>query len=322
MNIRGIAKIANCSPATVSRVLSGNDGNVAISAKTREKIVKICKENNYEPNIHASRMFSKRTGIIGLVTSDTRLEDGNLSKFMSGVNKAVNEAGDRLLLLLQNDKFISTKEYLTIFRRREVDAIIIWGTYGDSAWMNELAKDNHPFILASNGNENHPSVLCDESAGMKAMVQHCLDQGVERFAFVSGGRFEISEHRKDGFISAVGDHPYSIIEGDFTPESGKNAIKQLMPDLPGAVICVNDLTAIGAITALKEAGVSVPGEILVTGADNIKTADYLDPTITTYDQMAFNCGTLCVEALIGHLANDTPLASTLVTPEIHIRTSA
>ena len=125
MNIRKIAKIAGCSPATISRVLSGNHGNVPISPKTRDKVLKICAEHKYEPNIHASRMFSKRTGLIGLVSSETRVEDDNLSKFISGVNKKLNESGERLILLLKDDKFISTKEYLTLFRRRELDGLII-----------------------------------------------------------------------------------------------------------------------------------------------------------------------------------------------------
>lgn len=321
MNIRKIAKIAECSPATISRVLSGNHGNVPISPKTRDKILKICAEHKYEPNIHASRMFSKRTGLIGLVSSETRVEDDNLSKFISGVNKKLNESGERLILLLQDDKFISTKEYLTLFRRRELDALIIWGAFGDETWLAELSQKKYPFIMASNKIGDYPSVVCDENAGMASVVDECLKRGAKSFLHITGGDMEVSQRRKNGFLLAVGDYKYRIIDSDFSLASGIKIAKQLIDNLPDAIVCVNDQTAIGIITGLKKEGIVIPKDVIVTGADNINMSQYLDPSITSYDSQATKCGEECVIMLNEFLKSDKPLTTKLIPPEIHIRDS-
>ena len=86
-------------------------------------------------------------------------------------------------------------------------------------------------------------------------------------------------------------------------------------------LCVNDLMAIGVITGLKKTGLSIPGDVIITGADNINMSQYLDPSLTTYDPMAAKCGEECVIMLNDYLSSDTPLKSKLISPKIHIRDS-
>lgn len=321
MNIRKLAKIAECSPATVSRVLSGNHGNVPISPKTREKIVKICKEYDYEPNIHASRMFSKRSGIIGLVTSGTSVEDANLSRFISGVYDKLSAKEARLMLLASDEEFLNNKEYLTVFKRREVDALIIWGVYGNTAWLDEMFEAEYPFILASNRHKDYPSVVCDDLIGMKKLVKQCVKKGAKRFVYVDGGDMEVSHRRRNAFLEVAKGYEIEVIEGDYTVESGVAAVENMAGDLPDAIFCVNDLTAMGVIKGLKRAEVAIPDDVMVAGVDGINLSLHTDPPLSTYDQMPGLCGTKCVDILFEFLEKKKAMRSQVVAPEIHLRES-
>ncbi len=321
MNIRRLAELAGCSPATVSRVLSGNHGNVPIAPGTCQKVMEICKEHAYEPNIHASRMFSKRSGIIGLVTSGTSVEDVNLSRFVAGVYGKVSLQGLRLMLLASNEKFLAEKEYLSVFRRREVDALIIWGAFGDRTWLDEMAAEKFPFVLASNRVGDHPAAVCDDREGMSALVRQCLAGGAKRFVYVDGADMEISHRRRNGFLQAVKGYGCEVISGDYTIEAGILAADTVSRNLPDAIVCVNDLTAMGVVTGLKKLGVAIPKDVMVTGADGTYFSMHTDPPLSTYDQMARQCGEACFEMLSEFLATGEPMKSRQLSPEIHLRES-
>ena len=121
MNIRNIAELAGCSPSTVSRVLAGKSSSIQISAETREKILAVCREQDYEPSIHASRFFSNKSGAIGFITpAGEKLEDDNLARVMSAVYAGLPDLGYRMLPLVMNSEFVAGKEYLRLFRRKEM----------------------------------------------------------------------------------------------------------------------------------------------------------------------------------------------------------
>lgn len=327
-NVRTIAELAGCSPSTVSRVLSGNYGNVRVGKPLRQKIRQICAELGYEPNIHASRMFSKRTGIIGLVIpygGDGGLHDENLSFFMNEAYETANKADCRLLLLMLNERFKERQDHLSLARRREVDGMIIWGAVGDSEWLDELAAAEMPFVLAVNRAGEHPCIYGDDEGGMAAMVNHCRERGARRFAYVSGAPVDSGQRRRAAFEAALGDCPYQLLEGDFSLATGRQAAGDLLAgsrdDLPDAVVCANDLSAIGFVMGLRQGGLHVPRDIMVTGADNIDLAKYSHPALTTYDQMSIQCGRTCTQDLLRHLEAGDPLETRILPSTIHLRES-
>ncbi len=326
--MRAIAELAGCSPSTVSRVLSGNYGNVRVGRQLREKIQKICAEMGYEPNIHASRMFSKRTGIIGLVIphgGDGGLHDENLSLFTNDAYEALNAADCRLLLLMFNERFVKRRDHLSLARRREVDGLIVWGAVGDSNWLDDLASAGMPFILGINRAAGYPCIYSDDHAGMAALVSHCRERGARRFAYVDGSPVDSGLRRRGGFLAAVGDLPHRILPGDFSLSAGRQAavtLAESLDDLPDAVICASDRIAMGVIMGLRHAGVRVPEDVLVTGADNTELSEFAHPALTTYDQMSRECGRLCAELLLNSLDTGAPMTSQILPPTIHIRHSA
>lgn len=323
MNIRNIAELAGCSPSTVSRVLAGKSSSILISAETKEKILAVCREHDYEPSIHASRFFSNKSGTIGFLTpAGEKLEDDNLARVMSTVYAELPGLGYRMLPLAMNSEFVSGQEYLRLFRRKEIDALMIWGVADNAVWIDELAARELPFILLTNRYKNHLSVSCDDVFGIKHMISHCQSRGAKSFVYVSVGSGDCCERRRQAFCDAVPNGSRQIISGGVSVEDGEKAAAQVISKRPDAVICGNDRLAIGLIKGLLAAGLKVPDDILVTGADNIELAEYCGVPLTTFDQMATSCARKALELLMKRLKSGRNPQSAIIKPQICIRDSA
>ena len=159
LNIRRIAALSGCSPSTVSRVLSGRSTSIRISGETRERILEVCRSVDYHPSIHAARFFSRQAGAIGFLTATEFMpDDDNLSKSFFAVCRELFRRSYRTLPLLSNRPFIETREYLNIFKRNEIDGLIIWGAQEKHSFLDELADAGYPFLLLTNRVGNHPAV--------------------------------------------------------------------------------------------------------------------------------------------------------------------
>lgn len=126
INIRKIAELAECSPSTVSRVLAGRSGTIRISEATRKRILQVCAELDYQPSIHASRLFSGHSGVVGFLTAgEFMLEDDNLAKSFFHVCRELFRYGCRCLPLMNDRSFRENREYLNIFKRHEIDGLLV-----------------------------------------------------------------------------------------------------------------------------------------------------------------------------------------------------
>lgn len=321
MTIREIAELAGCSPSTVSRVLSSKKSNIPISKETKEKILAICKKYDYTPNINASRFFSKQTKIVGLLIPSTEsLIDDNLARGMNAVYDTLQRNSYRMLLLTADQQFIKNKEYLNLFKRREIDALIIWGASGDCQWIDELAANKMPFVLLTNRYKNHPVVYCNDSIGIAQLVEHCRAKGAKSFIYVTVSDGDCCLRRRTSFSKLVPEG--KLIEGGLNIEDGEKVADTIATQHPDAVICGNDRCAIGLQKALLESGLEIPQNIMITGADNIELAEYCPVPLTTYDQMAHKCGEICTDMVLDFLKKQKRLSSISVKPELCIRGSA
>ena len=324
VNVRDIARLAGCSSSTVSRVLSGNFGNVRISQATQERIQAVCADLRYEPNIHASRLFGKRTGVMGLIipSGECGLQDENLSLFTNAVYQTLSATDSRLLLLMLNERFLARRDHLSLMRRREVDGLIVWGPVGTPVWLDELAAGGMPFVLSVNRAGDYPCVYSDDAAGMAAMVAQVRARGARHIAYVDGSPTECGYRRRAGFLAAAADVPHRVISGSFTLAAGRQAGSLLAGDLPDAIVCASDHIALGVVMGLRQAGIRVPEDVLVTGADNIPLAEVAHPALTTYDQMSAECGRMCAQMLLARVVEETPLTTQVLAPIVHRRESA
>ncbi len=322
VNIRRIAELSGSSASTVSRVLSGKDTDIKISAETRDRIMAVCRELDYQPSIHASRLFSRQSKVIGFLPArDLFIEDDNLARSMSGVYSRLHQAGYRCMPVVYDDNFVSSKEYLNLFKRQEVDALVIWGANESHSWLEELHAENHPFILLANRFMNYPSVTCDQKSGIAAMVKHCLVQGARKFVYVNVGMGDSCQQRHDGFIEAACGNEVHVVTGGIGIQEGLNAVNDILALNPDVVICGNDRLAIGVEQGLIAAGKRIPEDIMITGGDNIELGIYCPVPLTTFDQMSRRCAEIGVDVLVDHLVNGMPLHSEVISPEIHVRRS-
>jgi DNA-binding LacI/PurR family transcriptional regulator len=321
MTIREIAKLAGCSPSTVSRVLSSKKCSIPISKKTRDKILEVCEKHDYMPNIHASRFFSKQSKIVGfLIPQAESLVDDNLARGMSTIYETLNHNFYRMLPLTLDDKFIENQEHLNLFKRGEIDALIIWGTVGSCKWIDELAANCMPFVLLTNRYKDYPAVYCDDAFGVKQLVKHCRKRGGKSFVYVTISGGDCCLRRRTEFLKLVPDG--KLIEGGLNIKDGERIIDEVLRLHPDVVICGNDRVAIGLQKALRNAGIKIPEDIMITGADNIELAEYCPVPLTTYNQLPNKCGELCAGMILNFLQKQKPLSTIKVKPEICIRNSA
>jgi LacI family transcriptional regulator len=323
LNIRKIAELAGCSASTVSRVLSQKKTSIKISEKTREKIYSVCRKLDYHPSIHASRLFSNISKVIGFLTPDwISLEDDNLARSMSAAYTHLTNAGYRMLPLSYNDTFFEQQEHLNLFKRREVDALIIWGIHDRTDWLDELAAANNPFILLTNRCKDFPAVTCDNYSGTRQLTEHCLANNAKKFLFITAAEGDCSLEREKAFFDVLTGKDAQIIKGGMTVEAGLSAVKHILNIRPNAIICGNDRLAIGVEQGLEQAGIRIPRDMMVAGADNIELSKYCRVPLTTFDQMAHECAAKAVKILLERLNDKKPLHSALIAPEIIIRESA
>jgi LacI family transcriptional regulator len=323
--VKEIAARAGCSPSTVSRVLSGRKCKIAISDRTRDKILEICRELDYNPSIHASRFFTGKSKTLGIVTpASFGLDDESFARFLSGAYMRANSLGYRVLPLMADEKFISSGEFLNLFKRKEIDGMIIWGASRDgSGWIERLHADAFPVVLSGNMKEGIPSVTSDDFQGSSAMAARCVGRGARKFVYVDIALCETGARRKAGFMSAAAGFEAHVIEsGGFDVRHGEAVAGAVFDLRPDAVVCGNDKIAIGVMEGLARRGLRAPENALITGADNIEMSEHCLAPLTTYDPKARETGAKSVEILASHLETGAALESAAVAPDIHIRASA
>lgn len=318
INIRKIAELAECSPSTVSRVLAGRSGTIRISEATRKRILQVCAELDYQPSIHASRLFSGHSGVVGFLTAgEFMLEDDNLAKSFFHVCRELFRYGCRCLPLMNDRSFRENREYLNIFKRHEIDGLLVWGAGEGDTFLEELRRAGCPFLLITNKVEGYPSVYSEQKSAVRELAGDCIRLGARRLAgLMSSDGFSYCQ-RKEGFLEAV-DSSSSSCEAKLFPLStgpgtvlgnAYRAAPEILAWSPDAVICASDEAAVGIEKYCLEHGIRIPEDLLLTGGDNIKLSEYCQIPLTTFDQMAAECAVCAVEILMDHLKKGTPLTS-------------
>lgn len=288
-----VAKHAGVSIGTVSRVLNNRD---RVSAETRERVLQAIHELDYHPNSLAQRLATQQTDTIGLVLP--QVNDSFFYEIVRGVEDVVS-AAEFSLLIMSQPRQMSEPHYRKLFRRGNVDAMIL-------ASIETHLEDLRPIITAGvpvvviqqNPGRDIPAVLVDNSGGMAELTEHLIQHGYQRFAYITG-----TNHTPDNSerLRAIHDTlkkyglrlPHeAVVEGDYLRGSGYHAMLSLLalPARPEVVIAGNDQMAVDAILAAKDRGLSVPGDIAVTGFDDVPLASYVHPALTTVHQPVYDVG--------------------------------
>jgi LacI family transcriptional regulator len=321
--IRDVARRAQLSVATVSRALNGFDN---VSEAAREKIASAVKELGYVPHAGARSLSLARTNAIGVVLP--ALHGEFFSEIVRGMDQVASARGYFLLLSNMHPESPGggSTAVLRALRGR-VDGLLLMAPHIQDHELVEAMPTGLPTLLINTRGQpaGCPGIHLDNAAGARAVAEHLLLLGRKRIVHIAGPAGNIdAQERAEAFLKTLAGKPgveVTTIPGDFYEESGEQAVKRLMADGEAfdAIFAANDNMAIGALSALREAGIRVPEDVAVAGFDDIPLARHLG--LTTVRVRIAELGERALERLIGILGGRDTGGDELHAPEIVVRSS-
>ena len=298
--IKDVARDAGVSVATVSRAVNGRSN---VTARTREHVMSVVERLRFVPSTAARSMVTRRTHTVGALLPD--LHGEYFSELIRGIDLAARVRGLHLLVSSSHGDAAEAAAALRAMQGR-VDGLLIMSPHATADFLWGNLSNGLPAVLMNTrlGSDPHSSFAVDNRAGACAMVQHLVDRGHRRIAFLAGpeSNFEAQE-RLCGYRTAmaelVPEQAEQVLQGDFTQESGfrAGACIVALSERPTAVFASNDMMAIGCLSAFNEAGLRVPRDIALAGFDDIPMSRYLNPPLTTVCVRIAELGGLALECL-------------------------
>jgi DNA-binding LacI/PurR family transcriptional regulator len=314
MTMRDVARQAGVSIQTVSNVVNGKED--LMTAETRSRVLRIMQELGYHPNSHARGLRSRQTRTIGFLTVDPSarfLADPFHGAIMSGMADVLRE-NDYYLLVDAIQPGRSGHSFHTLFYERRIDAAVghLSGLHAQrEAYVRELEGTSCPFVLIEERAEcaTGASVLADNREGACQAVRYLIEKGHSDIAFLSGATaWPAVEERLAGYRQALAANGLPlrddrILEAPWSHTDAQAAIGAVLERLPTvtAILCANDLLAVGAMAAAKSLGRSLPDEMAVLGFDDFEFAAYVDPPLTTVALPGYDMGRRAAELLLACL---------------------
>lgn len=310
VTIKDIAKAAGVSPSTVSRAL--NDSPL-ISAATKERIKRLAQELGYERNELARGLVKGSFGALGLIVPD--IANPFFAEITKGVEEAARKRGFGVLLCTTQGEEAREEEYLRLLRRKRVDGLIIASVTLDDPHLRELQGSKIPFVLVSRLSRRveAPYVVVDDKKGGRLAVEHLVDLGHEKIAFIGGpANVHSSRERMEAYKEVLKERglPYDpgwVVFASFSQEAGREAARSLLSGgkRPTAIFAANDLIALGVMEAAEELGLRIPEDLSLVGYNNISYAALPRIQLTTVAQPTYEMGRIAVEYLLSVCSGKT-----------------
>ncbi len=331
--LKNIAQKLGISITTVSRGLAGYSD---VSEETRKRILETAEELGYQPNLTARRLKKQRTDTLGFIlpTFGPRFSDPFFSEFIAGVgNKAAEHDYDLLVSTHAPHSEDEIRAYQRATQRDWVDGLIVIRTRIKDVRIRHLAENNFPFVAfgRTDLDFDYPFVDEDGVMGMELVTRHLIELGHRRIGLMMPpADLMFSVFRLQGYQNAMRENNLPvesdwIVTGNLTQRSGAEMVDNLLAIQPRltAIICGNDLMAVGAINRIQQHGLQVGKDIAIAGFDDIPTAAYVNPPLTTVAQPIYDIGRRTCAMLID-LINGRFLEQphVLLTPELVIRASS
>jgi len=309
MDIREIARRAKVSIATVSRTINRVP---TVDPQLARRVWRVVDQLGYYPNTQARALVSGKSRIFGLVVSEIT------NPFFPEIVQTFEE------LAVQNDYEIlvtstvhDTKRMKSSVRRmieRRVDGVAIL-TFGmEESLLDDLRLRKVPLVFVDVGPDapRVSNILINYQNGIRQAVQHLAALRHTSIAFVAGPlHLKSSLARKDAFRTSMSEigleiSPELIVEGDHTMEGGMQALGKLMRQrhCPTAVVCSNDMTAIGVMREAYDLGIVVPRDLSVVGFDNIRLSEFMSPPLTTVEMSQAELARIAFRALMEDVGRD------------------
>ncbi|MCL4515946.1 MAG: LacI family transcriptional regulator [Firmicutes bacterium] len=327
--IKEVAERAGVNPSTVSRVIN-EDPKLSIREETRNRILQAIEELQYRPNAVARSLRLKTTGTVGMIIPD--ITNPFFPEIIKGAESAASERELSLILCNTDENPEKERSYIELLTEKQVDGILLASAYIQDETVDLVTKRKIPYVLVNRTARNAvgASVRVDDVLGAQLAIQHLVALGHRRIAHISGLLYtETGLDRLEGYRRTLNQCqiPFLseyMVEARFSERDGYLAMERLLalPDPPTGVFAANDLIALGAMSAIRDHGWSVPEDISVVGFNDTWLAEKVHPPLTSVKVPLYDMGYLAVESLARKILGETmPQDKIVLKPELMIRRS-
>jgi DNA-binding LacI/PurR family transcriptional regulator len=318
LTIVDIARRAGVAPMSVSRVINKNG---YVSEQMREKVLKVVKESNYHPNALARSLRSQRTQVIGVLLPD--IINPFSAELVRGIQEVLLPEGYSFFISTSERSVAREQSALRAFFEHRADGMIVATreTKETNDFLVRLAEPGMPMVVVGR-QFNHPRVdhvTADHWKGGYEAVEHLISLGHQSIGFIGVSLVNGAGLRRfRGYLDALRDNklrvdaklivgPDRVTGPDYsTQDDGYEAMKRLLAQRkrPTAILGRNDFTAMGAMYAIRDAGLSVPDDIAIVGFDNVPLSAYTTPPLTTVDQTILQQGREAARLMLERITGD------------------
>jgi LacI family transcriptional regulator len=329
MNLEDVAKLSDVSRSTVSRVINNNPH---VSESTRQRVQEVIRSVNYRPNIAARGLAAGRTRILGLVipTGVTALfSDPYYPILIQGISVTCNALDHSVMLWIAEPEY-ERRMIRQLTNNGVVDGFIVAAAIEDDPIVNALHEAQIPFVTVGRYPrfDDVSYVDTDDRAGAFEGVTHLVRLGRRRIACITGPfNTMAAQERLDGYREALTRRqikfdPALVVESDYTRAGGYSAMRRLLVQQPDALFASSDDMAVGALRAIREAGLRVPEDVAMVGFDDMPFAVQTEPPLTTVRQPIEQTGRLAAQILIDQISQPGEAVRRIMLPtELVIRKS-
>ncbi|MDC3415789.1 catabolite control protein A [Aquibacillus salsiterrae] len=319
VTIYDVAREANVSMATVSRVVNGNPN---VKPATRKKVLNTIERLGYRPNAVARGLASKKTTTVGVIIPDIS------SIFFSELARGIDDIATmyKYNIILSNSDQNEDKELKLIntMLEKQVDGIVFMGGKITEEHVHQFKTSPVPVALAATIDPTNsiPSVNIDYQQAAYEATKLLVDNGTAHPAFITAHEeTEINNQKYKGFLRALAEsdqdlNPELVIKGDYTYQSGIEAVEQLleMSERPTGIFVASDEMALGVIHGIQDKGLKVPEDIEVFGFDNTRLATMVRPTLSTIIQPMYDIGAVAMRLLTKFMNKEEVTDQNVILP--------
>ncbi|MBT6086323.1 MAG: LacI family DNA-binding transcriptional regulator [Rhodospirillaceae bacterium] len=323
--IREVAKVAGVSIATVSRVFNRPQ---SVTSETRARVIEAADQLFYVPDNAARALSSQRSLRVGALIPT--IDDSIFARFVTALQRELGDAGYGLILGINEfDEELEFKKIRSLIESG-VDAMVLCGVRRNQEVYDLLRTQGIPYLLTNVylPASPHPSVGYDNHEGMAKAARYLIEQGHRRFGVIDfpNEANDRAEMRAGGVVAALEEQGLVLpancrIERPYSFEDGRIGLRTLLESAPEttAVLCGNDVLAIGALFEANDRNIDVPGQLSIIGFDNLDLAAQITPALTTVDVPTATMGKRTAETLLHMLANAPAPHATPINTNLIIR---
>ncbi len=317
VRLRDLARRVGVHPSTVSRVLSG-DPTARLSEATRRRILDLAYATGYRPNRLARSLKMQRTHILGMLIPD--ITNPFFSVLFRAVEDAAGGAGYNVILCNTDDTSARLEQHLRVLGEGHVDGLLIATAHRGDPAIGGLRARGMPYVLVNRRRDDADDswIVSDDRGGARQAVEHLACLGHRRIGHIAGSaEISTTAERLAGYREAMAERGLPvderwIVEGGLVESEGEQGMEQVLrlpgAERPTAVFVANDFAALGAMAALRRAGVRVPDEMSIVGYNDSQLAGRSQPPLTTLRVPLQEMGRVAADTLIKRLTGEAGVA--------------